>query len=369
MALSGLEQRHLPLVHSLPFWKPWGPGRATPGTYPDDEDETAPEPSVQQTAQKVIRSWSWGGFTTYAQAVHLAAVMGGDVWTKSSTTVDRGSSLGSPKKERCHSSTDDTSTDNNTDDNSAQASAAVPSGQKSKRWSDFRPTPIEAVKPVVISSQSSTTQAFFANTTIPRKRKKRGKASDGSASPTSTASHSGSHSPDSERGGRSQASGRRSGQTSQSPGSGRSTGSRSPVASGPITTLMLRNLPHSLTQAELLEEVDKNGYDGLYDFCYLPHKFAKHKNLGFAFLNFISTEDAAKFRREWHLSRRFGTALNVSAAAVQGREQNEKKAASQKMSRVRNPNYRPTVFTSQGRGEDSEGSPLSPLDTWSVLSA
>jgi len=131
---------------------------------------------------------------------------------------------------------------------------------------------------------------------------------------------------------------------------------------------MLRNLPHSLTQADLLDEVDSCGYVGLYDFCYLPHKFAKHKNLGFAFLNFISTEDAAKFRREWHLSRRFGTSLNVSAAAVQGREENEKKAASQKMSRVRNPSYRPMVFEINGQAEacDSESSPLNPTYAWNA---
>jgi len=115
-----------------------------------------------------------------------------------------------------------------------------------------------------------------------------------------------------------------------------------------VTTLMVRNLPYNLTQQGLVETLDSSGFKGLFDFCYLPHKFNEHTNLGFAFLNFVNAEIAQKFTNEWHQSRIFMTSgmrksLNVTAAVVQGREANQLKACSRKMGRVKNASFRPWV--------------------------
>merc|ERR1719215_1113668 len=62
-----------------------------------------------------------------------------------------------------------------------------------------------------------------------------------------------------------------------------------------ITTLVIRNLPRSLTQEELVQAMSESGYAGTWDFCYLPCKFQERRNLGFAFVNFTSADLAQKF--------------------------------------------------------------------------
>jgi len=338
-------------VDSVPFWKPWGPGLVAPVLYPEEGEEVEPVAGDPLLTRKMRRSHSWGGYTTYSQQNASAAAKldegheqvfqkmpsADDVQVKSPTTLH-------------------------------EPSTPILLGNvKNKKWTDHRPTPILALKPGI--QESTAAQTVFANNAkslkapkSPKSPKTKGRRSGkGRLSSTSpVGSADGSISP----GGRSSPGARSCRSGSISPGG-------SPVVSGPITTLMIRNLPHSLTQPELLDEVDSCGYAGFYDFCYLPHKFAKHKNLGFAFLNFVSTDVAATFRQQWHLSRRFATTLNVSAAAVQGRKANEEKAASQKMSRVRNPCYKPMVFeNAAGRqaslcaSESSPSSPVTPLQQW-----
>lgn len=126
-------------------------------------------------------------------------------------------------------------------------------------------------------------------------------------------------------------------------------------ASGPgpqqmegVTTLMLRNVPPAVTQTQFIEELDHSGFAGLYDFCYMPSSFGTGMGKGYAFVNFTSVAAATKFIETWHGSRRFGAsspanALNVSPAAVQGREQNVRKWDAPRMRRVRNPALRPFV--------------------------
>lgn len=130
------------------------------------------------------------------------------------------------------------------------------------------------------------------------------------------------------------------------------------VGNSAITTVAVRNLLYSLTLDELLSAIDESGYAGTYDFVYLPHKGKEQKNLGFAFVNFLTVDAADRFATEWHRSRRIkvGTThqpLNISAAAVQGRHANEKLVNTHRLCRVTNTFLRPpcsSTFVDHGGG-------------------
>jgi len=128
-----------------------------------------------------------------------------------------------------------------------------------------------------------------------------------------------------------------------------------------VTTLMLRNLPQSVTQKRVIEELTNSGFAGLYDFCYMPSTFSSGVGKGYAFLNLTSAAALGAFVNEWHGSRRFNISsseppLNVSVAALQGRAANAKKWDAPRMKRVRNPALRPLVIeiANGGRTDASE---------------
>jgi RNA recognition motif-containing protein len=58
------------------------------------------------------------------------------------------------------------------------------------------------------------------------------------------------------------------------------------------TTVMLRNMPNNYTREMLLELADAMGFANCYDFAYLPIDFKSQAGLGYAFINFISSEQA-----------------------------------------------------------------------------
>jgi hypothetical protein len=116
-----------------------------------------------------------------------------------------------------------------------------------------------------------------------------------------------------------------------------------------ITTVMVKNIAHICTQQELLDKLDRSGFRGTYDFCYLPRNFATKRNRGYAFINFFKVEVAACFAACWHKGRRISTScrdqpLHVAVAAVQGRDANYRHACSPKMGRIKNTDFRPFVI-------------------------
>lgn len=116
---------------------------------------------------------------------------------------------------------------------------------------------------------------------------------------------------------------------------------------GTATTLMVRNLPETVTQGRFIEELRRTGFDNLFDFCYVPTRsFKYHQGVGFAFVNFVNPSAAKVFMNRWHKSRRFSMRsgaswLNVSRARVQGRDANMTEAGSSRMLRIRNRNFKP----------------------------
>jgi len=130
------------------------------------------------------------------------------------------------------------------------------------------------------------------------------------------------------------------------------SGSGSKVANnsiqGPITTLMIRNLPHELLQSQLAVDMDACGFKGEYDFLYMPSTFGTGRGKGYAFVNFATPEVADCFSALWHNTCRFGNPsehvlLNVSVACIQGRDANVARWDTSKMRRIRNNNHRPLV--------------------------
>jgi hypothetical protein len=60
------------------------------------------------------------------------------------------------------------------------------------------------------------------------------------------------------------------------------------------TTLMLRNIPNGYTRDMLLQLLDGEGFQGLYDLLFVPWDFNRLAGLGYAFVNFTSNDNAAK---------------------------------------------------------------------------
>eukprot|EP00929_Paragymnodinium_shiwhaense_P077901 TRINITY_DN4023_c0_g1_i1.p1 TRINITY_DN4023_c0_g1~~TRINITY_DN4023_c0_g1_i1.p1 ORF type:complete len:362 (+),score=87.70 TRINITY_DN4023_c0_g1_i1:117-1202(+) len=63
------------------------------------------------------------------------------------------------------------------------------------------------------------------------------------------------------------------------------------------TALMIRNLPARSSQQEVLDAIHKLGFEGDYDFFYLPMRlpFERQQNHGYAFINFVTPKKAADF--------------------------------------------------------------------------
>lgn len=59
------------------------------------------------------------------------------------------------------------------------------------------------------------------------------------------------------------------------------------------TTVMLQRIPESLDRVAVMRVLDDMGYRGRYDACHVPRRSSKKISLGYAFVNFLSPEDAA----------------------------------------------------------------------------
>merc|ERR1719265_2756223 len=112
--------------------------------------------------------------------------------------------------------------------------------------------------------------------------------------------------------------------------------------------MMLRNIPNKYTQAKLLNEIDQCGFEGMYNFFYLPMDVHNRSNVGYAFINFTLEADAAQFQAHFsqHCFQRFhGRKLStVCSAHVQGLEQNIRHFENRAVTHAKNDQYRPVVI-------------------------
>lgn len=116
------------------------------------------------------------------------------------------------------------------------------------------------------------------------------------------------------------------------------------------TTLMVQNIPRQLTRQKIMEAIEGDGFGGYYDYCYVPRCFESNMNKGYAFVNFVSEDAANTFKKSWDRTFKLGTfqrhrpkPIRVTPAALQGYARNSSFAASKKICRIRNGEYRPLV--------------------------
>lgn len=90
---------------------------------------------------------------------------------------------------------------------------------------------------------------------------------------------------------------------------------------GVTTTVMIRNIPLRYTPVSLREVVDEGGFQGKYDYFYMPMDFRSYRSLGYCFINFYDPGCAAEFATNFE-NRKFSInsekVLSVSGAARQG---------------------------------------------------
>lgn len=60
------------------------------------------------------------------------------------------------------------------------------------------------------------------------------------------------------------------------------------------TTVMMRSMPKNVLRNMLTNILDTNGFAGYYDFVYMPMNFMTKDSFGYAFVNFLSHEDALR---------------------------------------------------------------------------
>lgn len=111
------------------------------------------------------------------------------------------------------------------------------------------------------------------------------------------------------------------------------------------TTLIVRNIPAECTQKML---TDCWAPDGSYDIFYMPFSFKKRKNLGFAFINFVSHSNARKFCKEWQgkflTQRRFRKPLSIGWAETQGHEAHLQQICAHTLVRIPLMSFQPVVL-------------------------
>lgn len=66
------------------------------------------------------------------------------------------------------------------------------------------------------------------------------------------------------------------------------------------TTVILRNIPDEFTSKSLVTLLDKSGFQGRFDYLYLPMGFVDGVNLGYAFVNLTTHKDALAFTDVFH---------------------------------------------------------------------
>merc|ERR1740117_2721869 len=143
-----------------------------------------------------------------------------------------------------------------------------------------------------------------------------------------------------------------------------------PMPWGPaVTTVMIRQVPRTFTQKQLLEEASARGFGHALDFAYLPFDLRKGaRRCGYGFLNFVAPEYAVAFRDAFdgtfvdRLSREKGRPLRVHPAEVQGYEANYEHFANTRVGQRNDPEFGPLFFHHLQDGQKAQSQIAAPHD-------
>lgn len=65
------------------------------------------------------------------------------------------------------------------------------------------------------------------------------------------------------------------------------------------TTVMMRNIPNDYTGTMLLDLLNEQGFEGHYHLVYLPMDYHRKAGFGYAFIDFVTTQEAQRFRQRF----------------------------------------------------------------------
>jgi len=131
------------------------------------------------------------------------------------------------------------------------------------------------------------------------------------------------------------------------------------------TTLMVRNIPNKYNQKMLLATIEDR-HEGKFDLLYLPIDFKNRCNVGYAFINFISTSDILAFYEEFNHKKwdRFNSdkVCEITYARIQGKISLITHFENSSLIHE-DEGYQPIIFASDGSGR-REKLPLGGGSTW-----
>mmetsp|Transcript_24121 Transcript_24121/g.39295 ORF Transcript_24121/g.39295 Transcript_24121/m.39295 type:complete len:235 (-) Transcript_24121:24-728(-) len=92
-----------------------------------------------------------------------------------------------------------------------------------------------------------------------------------------------------------------------------------------VHTVMIKNIPCRCSTEEVLAAVDQMGFEGSYDFFYLPMNRRHRQGIGYAFINFQEKGTAAVFKDAMcgyqFPGRNSKKVVHVAVAQLQGRQE------------------------------------------------
>eukprot|EP00397_Hematodinium_sp_SG-2012_P007999 GEMP01008050.1.p1 GENE.GEMP01008050.1~~GEMP01008050.1.p1 ORF type:complete len:403 (+),score=63.86 GEMP01008050.1:33-1241(+) len=115
-----------------------------------------------------------------------------------------------------------------------------------------------------------------------------------------------------------------------------------------VTTIMVRNIPNRYTPEELLAEVESRNFARTFNYFYLPMDFANKVNMGYCFINFLTSHQVDPFYREFNGVQlpKYTTSkiIEICPASTQGYVENVTKFLKGAARRIQNQFFRPLIF-------------------------
>jgi len=139
---------------------------------------------------------------------------------------------------------------------------------------------------------------------------------------------------------------------------GRPQSSREELLDENKTTIMMRHLPNNYTREMVVQLLNDHNFKGKYDFVYLPYDFSRDfsnpANYGYAFINFVSNEEA---RRAWSEFSKFDhwissaskKVCDVDWSPLQGKDEHVKRYRDSSVMHHEVPDcYKPAIYDQNG---------------------